>query len=72
MGQQSPKNAQIDCFLEMHCLGTLSSQKFAGLLILTSEINPENFRSISQRLAISQNNLLNAEKKLACKIQNGP
>ena len=31
--------------------------KFAGLSPLTSEINPENFRSISQRLAILQNNL---------------
>ena len=40
-------NAQIACFLEMQLLGMLASQNFAGLSILTSEINPENFRSIS-------------------------
>ena len=31
--------------------------KFCGLSILTSEINPANFRSISRRLAILLNNL---------------
>ena len=33
-----------------------TSQNFAGISILTSEINPENLRSISQRLAFLQNN----------------
>ena len=36
-------------FLEMQLLGMLTSRNFAGFLILTSKINPENFRSISQR-----------------------
>ena len=44
-------------FVEMQLLGMLTSQNFSGLSLLTSEINPENFRSISQRLAILQNNL---------------
>ena len=44
-------------FLEMTLLGMLTSRNFAGLSLLTSEINPENFSSISQRLAILQNNL---------------
>ena len=35
----------------------ITSRNFAGLSLLMSEINPENFRSISQRLAILQNNL---------------
>ena len=34
-------------FLEMQLLGMLTSRNFAGLSLLTSEINPENFRSIS-------------------------
>ena len=41
--------------LMMHLLGMITSRNFAGLS--TSEINPENFRWISQRLAILQNNL---------------
>ena len=44
-------------FLEMHLLGMLTSRNFAGLSPLTSKINRENFRIISQRLAILQNNL---------------
>ena len=45
--QKSPKTR----FLEMQLPGMLNSRN------LTSEINPENFRFISQRLAILQNNL---------------
>ena len=41
-------------FLEMPFLGMLTSQIFAGLSILTSKMNPENFRSISQRLTNAQ------------------
>ena len=33
-------------------LGMLNSQKLAGFPILTSKINPENFRKISKRLDI--------------------
>ena len=36
---------------------------FAGLLLLRSEINPKNFRLVSQRLAILQNSLLNTNLK---------
>ena len=36
--------------------GMLASQNFAELPMLTSEINPEHFRSIFQKLAILQNN----------------
>ena len=43
----------------MQIVGTLSSRNFAELPILTSEINPENFRLISQRLAILQRTLQN-------------
>ena len=46
----------------MQPLGMLTSQNIAESFILTSEINPENFRLISQRLAILQSNLQNAEK----------
>ena len=46
-GSAKSKNAQIACFLETQLLDMLASQNFAGLSILTSEINPENFRSIS-------------------------
>ena len=35
-------------FLEMQLLGILTSRNFAGLSILTSEMIPENFRSIFQ------------------------
>ena len=38
----------------MQLLGMLTSRNFAGLSLLTSEINPENFRLISQRLAIHE------------------
>ena len=41
-------------YLKMELLGMLTS---TGLSILASQINPENFRSISQRVAILQNNL---------------
>ena len=37
-------------FLEMQLLGMLTSRNFAGFSISTSEMIPENFRSISQRL----------------------
>ena len=40
----------------------LFQQLLINLLFLMSEINPENFRSISQRLAILQNNLENGAK----------
>ena len=43
--------------LEMQVLGMLISRNLAGLSILTSEMISENFRSISHRLAILQNNL---------------
>ena len=33
----------------------LPSRNFAGLSLLPSKINPENFRSISERLVILQN-----------------
>ena len=46
----------------MQILGMLTSRNFAGISIMTSEISPENFRSISQRLAFLHNNLQNAEK----------
>ena len=51
-----PKSRKTQ-FLEMQLLGMLTSRIFAGLSPLTSKINPENFRLISQRLAILQNNL---------------
>ena len=51
-----PKSRKTQ-FLEIQFLGMLNSRYFSGLSLLTSEINPENFRSISQRLAILQNNL---------------
>ena len=44
-------------FLEMHFLRMLTSRYFAGLSILTSDIDPENFRLISPRLVILENNL---------------
>ena len=44
-------------FLEMQLLGMLTLRNFVVLSLLTSEIDPENFRSISQILAILQNNL---------------
>ena len=49
-------------FLEMQLLGMLTSRNFAGLFILTLEINSENFRSLSQILVILQNNMWNAKK----------
>ena len=55
--QTKSKNAQIACFLEMLLLNMLTSQNFAGLSRLMSEIKPEIFRSIFKRLAILQNNL---------------
>ena len=44
-------------FAKIQILDMLTSRKFAGLSILISEINPENFTSTSQGLAILQNNL---------------
>ena len=44
-------------------LGMLTSPYFAGLSILTSEINPENFRSISLRLAIKAIGAVRGVKK---------
>ena len=50
MGTESKKNYDITClvcklrkteFLEMHFLRMLTSRYFAGLLILTSDIDPE-------------------------------
>ena len=52
--------------LEMKLLEMLTSRNFAALSLTTSKINPENFRSISQRLAILQINL-NSEKSLSVK-----
>ena len=46
----------------MQLLAMATSRNFAGLSLLTSEMNPENFISISQRLAILQNNLQSDEK----------
>ena len=46
MVQQSQKNAQIACLPKIQALSMLTSQHFAGLSILTLEINPENFRSM--------------------------
>ena len=43
--------------LKIQLLAMLTSQNFARLSILTSEMDPENFGSISQRLAILPNNL---------------
>ena len=43
-------------FLEMQFLDMLTSRNFAELSMLTSEIIPENFRSISERLTVLQNN----------------
>ena len=40
----------------------LMSRNFAGLSISTSDIDTKDFRLISQKLAILQNNLENAEK----------
>ena len=59
-------------FLEMQLLGMLTSRNFEGLSLLTSEINPENFRSISQRLTILQNNLKNGAKCWTVKCRTGP
>ena len=49
-------------FLAMQLLGMLTSLNFAGLSILMSEIDPENFRPISSRLDILQNNIKNVEE----------
>ena len=56
-GSAKSINAQIACCLKMQLLDKIPSQNFAGLSILTSEIKSENFRSLSERLAILQNNL---------------
>ena len=42
---------------KMQLLGVLASLNSAGLSILTSEMNLENFRTISQRLAILEKRL---------------
>ena len=42
---------------KMQLLGVLTSQTFAGLSILTLEMNAKNFRSISQGLAILEKKL---------------
>ena len=44
-------------FLKMQLPGLLTSRNFSGGSVLTSQINLEIFRSISQRLAILQNSL---------------
>ena len=44
-------------FLKMPILDLLSSKGSAGVSIVTSEIYPDNFRLISQRLTILQKNL---------------
>ena len=44
-------------YLKTQLLSMLTSRNFAALSILTSKINPENFRSIFQRLVILQSNL---------------
>ena len=54
-GSSMSENALI-APLEMQILGMVTSQNFAQLSILTSEIDPENFRLISR-----QNGLLNAK-----------
>ena len=41
--------------------------KFSRIIVTTLEIDPGNFRSISQRLAILQNNLGNAGKSWSVK-----
>ena len=46
----------------MQSLGMLTSRHFAGLSILISETDPENFRLIPPRFASLWNNLQNAEK----------
>ena len=43
--------------LKIQLLAILTSQNFARLSILTSEMDPENFRSVSQTLSISQKNM---------------
>ena len=55
-------------FWEMQLLGMLTSRHFAGFSILMSEIKPENFRSVSQRLAILQNKLQNTEHPIKCEL----
>ena len=46
----------------MQFLGMLMSRNIAGSWTLTLEIDPENSRSISPRLAILQTSVGNAEK----------
>ena len=46
-----PKSEKETRFLEMQFLSILTSRNFAWLTILTSEVDPENFRSVSQKLA---------------------
>ena len=46
-------------------LGMLTSWNFAGLSLLTSEMNPENFRLIFQRLAIYRT-ICKMRKKVVC------
>ena len=50
-------NTEKTDFQKMQLLGMLTSRNFARLSIFTSALNRENFRSISQRLAILQKNL---------------
>ena len=46
-GSSESKNAQIAYFQEIQILDMLTPRYFAGLSVLTSEINPENFSAIS-------------------------
>ena len=59
------KSRKFRC-LEMQFLDKLTSQNLAGLSILTSEMNPENFRQIFHKL------ICKMPKNLVCQIQNGP
>ena len=56
-------------FLERQLLSMLISRNFSPLSILTLKINPEYFRSISERLIILQNNLQNSEKSWSVKYR---
>ena len=58
-------------YLKRQLLGMLTSRNLVGLSILTSEINPGNSRSISQRLVFYRT-ICKMPKKLVCKIQNSP
>ena len=48
---------KVQTQMEKKLLDMVTSQYFAGLSILASQIDAENFKSISWRSAIVQNNL---------------